>query len=230
MALRVHSIFGGIAVSHLIESDGGLVLVDAGLPGLEHFILRRMASLGRDDLRLIFVTHAHMDHYGGAAALRRLTGAPNASHRDDADVMARGETHLGSCRGFGRIIGPFLPMLEANVPPEPTQADVLVEDGTDLRAYGLDGVVIHTPGHTPGSSCLFVEERFAFVSDLISAVFGVRGAIFFAQDWTQVPRNLARIQALEPEKIYVGHALRPVDGARLQRCRVNASWYGVSEG
>jgi hydroxyacylglutathione hydrolase len=230
MVLRVHSIFGGIAVSHLIESDGGLVLVDAGLPGFEHFILRRMAALGRDDLRLIFITHAHMDHYGGAAALRRLTGAPIAIHRDDAGAMARGETNLGSCRGFGRVIGPFLPMLEANAPPEPTQADVLVEDGTDLRAYGLDGVVVHTPGHTPGSSCLFVEERFAFVSDLISAVFGVRGAIFFSQDWTQVPRNLARIRALEPEKIYVGHALRPVDGARLQRCRVDASWYGVSEG
>ena len=230
MVLRVYSIFTGIAVSHLIESDGGLVLIDAGLPGLEHLILRRMAILGRDDLRLIFITHAHLDHYGGAAALRRLTGAPIAIHRDDADVMARGETHLGSCRGFGRVIGPFLPMLEANVPLEPTQADVFVEDGADLCAYGLDGVVIHTPGHTPGSSCLLVDGRLAFVSDLISAVFGVRGAIFFSQDWTQVPRNLARIQTLKPEKIYTGHSLRPVDGAQLQRCRINADWYGVSEG
>ncbi|MFL7791577.1 MAG: MBL fold metallo-hydrolase, partial [Anaerolineae bacterium] len=209
MVLRVHSIFGGIAVSHLIESDGGLVLVDAGLPGFERLILRRMAALGRDDLRLIFITHAHVDHYGSAAALRRLTGVPIAIHRDDADAMAQGETDLGSCRGFGRVIGPFLPVLEASVPLEPTQADVLVEDGSDLRPYGLDGMVIHTPGHTPGSSCLFVDGRLAFVSDLISAVFGVRGAIFFAQDWTQVPRNLARIQALEPEKIYVGHSLRP---------------------
>jgi hydroxyacylglutathione hydrolase len=230
VVLRVHSIFGGIAVSHLIESDGGLVLVDAGLPGFERLILRRMAALGRDDLRLIFITHAHVDHYGSAAALRRLTGVPIAIHRDDADAMAQGETDLGSCRGFGRVIGPFLPVLEASVPLEPTQADVLVEDGSDLRPYGLDGMVIHTPGHTPGSSCLFVDGRLAFVSDLISAVFGVRGAIFFAQDWTQVPRNLARIQALEPEKIYVGHSLRPVDGARLQRCRIDDSWYGVSEG
>jgi len=108
MPLQVHNIPMGIAPARLIESDASLVLVDAGLPRYEHRVLRRMRALGLDDPRLIFVTHAHLDHYGSAAALRRLTGAPIAIHRADGDTMARGDTPLGSVRGRGRLMWALL--------------------------------------------------------------------------------------------------------------------------
>ena len=108
MSLPVHNIPTGMSTAYLIESDGGLALVDAGLPRYERRVLRRMRALGRDDLRLIFITHAHLDHYGSAAALRRLTGAPIAIHRADGDTMARGDTPLGSVRGRGRLMWALL--------------------------------------------------------------------------------------------------------------------------
>ena len=138
-----------MACAYLIENEAGLVLVDTGLPRHEHRVMRRMRTLGRDDLRLIFITHAHLDHYGSAAALRRLTGAPIGVHRADGDAMARGETSLGLARGRGKLLRALLPLLELVLCLEPTSPDSLLNDGNDLRAYGLDAVVLHTPGHTP---------------------------------------------------------------------------------
>ncbi len=217
MSLAVHSIVTGMSTVQLIESDAGLVLVDAGLPRYERKVVRRMRALGRDTLGLIFVTHAHLDHYGSAAALRRLTGAPIAIHRADGDAMARGLTPLGSVRGHGRLMWVLLRLLEPFLRPEPTAADVLLDDGDDLRAYGLDAVVLHTPGHTPGSSCLIVEGRLAFVGDLLSTTIRPRVQRSFAHDWSLIPRSLARLQALGPELVYAGHGCRPLSGQALQR-------------
>jgi glyoxylase-like metal-dependent hydrolase (beta-lactamase superfamily II) len=217
MSLAVHSITTGMSTVHLVESDAGPVLVDAGLPRYEQKVVRRMHALGRDTLRLIFITHAHLDHYGSAAALRRLTGAPIAIHRADGDAMARGATPLGSVRRHGRLMWALLRLLEPCLRPEPTAADVLLDDGDDLRAYGLDAVVLHTPGHTPGSSCLIVEGRIAFVGDLLSTTIRPRVQRSFAHDWSLIPHSLARLQALRPELVYAGHGCRPLSGQALQR-------------
>jgi glyoxylase-like metal-dependent hydrolase (beta-lactamase superfamily II) len=223
--IRVHIITMGIAPAYLIESEAGLVLVDAGLPGYERRVLRRMQRLGRDDrstersrqsLRLIYVTHAHLDHYGSAAALRRFTGAPIAVHRADADVMARGESPVGETRGRGRVMWPILRQFERLLPHEPTPPDLLLNDGDDLRACGLDAVVVHTPGHTPGSSCLIVEGRLAFVGDLLANSILPRVQRSYAYDWALIPQSLARVQALEPEWVYPGHG-RPLSGERFRR-------------
>jgi hydroxyacylglutathione hydrolase len=217
MSLFVHSIAMGMSTAYLIESDVGLVLVDAGLPRLERRVLRRTRALGGGSLRLIFITHAHLDHYGSAAALRRLTGAPIAIHRADGDAMARGKTPIGSVRRHGRSLWVLLRLFEPYLRPEPTMPDVLLDDGDDLRAYGLDAVVLHTPGHTPGSSCFIVEERIAFVGDLLSNLVRARVQRSFADDWSLIPDSLARLQALRPEWVYAGHGRRPLSGQALQR-------------
>ena len=214
----------GMARAYLVESDAGLILVDAGLPRYERRVLRRMQSLGRDDLRLIFITHAHLDHYGSAVALRRLTGAPIAVHRADGDAMARGETLVGSVRGRGWLLWALNPLFEPVLRPEPTPPDTLLDDGDDLRAYGLDAVVLHTPGHTPGSSCLIFEGCIAFAGDLLSTSGWPRVQSCFADDWSLIPDSLARLQALRLEWVYAGHGRHPISGEKLQRLRANYSW------
>jgi len=211
----------GISTAYLVENDNGLVLIDAGLPHYEQRVLRRMRALGRDDLRLVFITHAHLDHYGSAAALRRLTGAPIAIHRADGDAMARGETPVNSVRGQGWLLWTLKLLLEPYIRPEATSPDLLLDDGDDLRSYGLDAVVLHTPGHTPGSSCLIVEERIAFAGDLLSTSGWPRVQNCFAIDWSLIPDSLARLQSLRPEWVYAGHGRRSLSGEALQRLKSN---------
>ena len=229
MVSRVHAVPLGLSQAYLLESDAGVVLVDAGSPHQERVILRHLQALrqtqdkalGSDNgchfLRLIFITHAHLDHYGSAAALRRLTGAPVAIHRADAEAMARGETRLGSARGRGKLMQVLLPLVELCLRPEPVKPDLLLEDGDNLGEYGLEARVIHTPGHTLSSSCLIVEKRLGFVGDLLSNTGRPHLQSLYAEDWSLLRQSYVRLQGTELETVYPGHGRRPVSGKTLQR-------------
>jgi glyoxylase-like metal-dependent hydrolase (beta-lactamase superfamily II) len=213
----------GVSVAHLVETELACTLVDAGIPGTERAILRRMRKIGREDLKLVFVTHAHIDHYGSAAALRRLTGAALAVHRADAEALARGDSPIGSARGFGRVVlglmrwGGKVPRVEA------TPADLILADGDPLDLSGSSATVLHTPGHTDGSSCLIVDGRLAFAGDLLAGGARLRLQSTFATDWALLPTSLWRLQGVSPELVYTSHSCRPARGDALQRLRPDRS-------
>jgi glyoxylase-like metal-dependent hydrolase (beta-lactamase superfamily II) len=207
----------GMSLAYLIESAHGLTLIDAGSPGKEEKVLRLMADIGRDDLRLIFITHAHLDHYGSAAAIRRQSGAQIAVHQDDAEVMAQGATILGEARGRGRILPPFLGLYERFRGPEPTRPDLILRDGDRLDDFGLDGRLLHTPGHTRGSSCLIVKEEIAFVGDLITNNGRPRLQRLYAQDWDSLTVSFERLRGLDPTVVFPGHGRRPISNSQLQK-------------
>lgn len=209
-----------MSCAYLIEVEQGLVLVDTGGPWAKNTVLRKMRALGRQELRLIYLTHAHFDHYAGAGALRRATGAPIAIHQADAQALAQGKTEIGSARSLGKVMSAFLPLAMRALRPEGMRADILLKAGDTLNDYGLEAVVVHTPGHTAGSSSLLVdckttEERLAFVGDLITSNWGVRPQRFFAQDWDQIAESVMRIHELHPRWVYGGHGCRAFPGEAL---------------
>jgi glyoxylase-like metal-dependent hydrolase (beta-lactamase superfamily II) len=208
--MKIHSIQAGFGVAHIIETDKGLYLVDAGSPKNERKILAQMHALGREDLRLIFLTHSHFDHFGSAAQLRRLTGAPIAIHEADAAYLAKAETPLGIVRGRGKVAQFLLPLAERIYQPEPILADIPFADGHDFAELGLDARAVHLPGHTPGSSGLVVGGKIAFVGDLISTTGEPHSQRFYATDWSQVSESLNRLKGLNPEWVYSGHGTDPL--------------------
>lgn len=216
--MTVHGIKAGLAWCHLVEGDGGLVLVDAGSRGHADRILKHVHALGKP-LRLIFVTHAHLDHYGCAAAVRRATGAVIAIHGADADDMARGVTNVGTVRLWGHLTKRVLPLIERVAGPEPVEADVTVEEGDDLTRWGLDARVIHTPGHTPGSCTLLTGDSVAFVGDLVSPMLFPHPQMLYAVDWTRLADSLRRVQALSPRRVYCGHGGAAMSGEAFRRIR-----------
>jgi glyoxylase-like metal-dependent hydrolase (beta-lactamase superfamily II) len=214
-SIRVHCLPFRESRAYLIESKAGVVLVDAGWPGRDRAILETMRQIGRTDLRLIFITHAHIDHYGNAAAIRRATGAPIAIHQADAEAMANGKTHVGVARKWGLLGKLLLPLIERIWPPEPASADIIFDDGYRLDQFGLDAVAIHTPGHTAGSSCLVVQEKAIFVGDLLTFHSRLAPQKNYAQDWTQVPAGVQRALDFEPQWIFPGHG-KPVNRERFR--------------
>ncbi len=234
--LYIYPIPLGLVSAYLIESAEGLFLVDAGLPHWENVVLRRIRALGRkpDELQLIYITHAHLDHYGSAAALRRATGAPIAIHRADADAMAQGETRLGSIRSLGWLLAALLPLANQVLRPEPTLPDLLLDDG-DVLDLGLsfNASVLHTPGHTPGSSCLIIEKKekdkdkgrerwgqhdqIVFAGDLVSQTVYPHGQRYLAHDWDLLSNSLDRLQNLCPQFVYPGHGPGPLDEAAMRQ-------------
>src|SRR2546428_13907053 len=90
IAEGVYRIPGRAANTYLVDAPLGLVLVDTGLPGSEKRILSTMARLGKQPrkVKLIVLTHRHIDHIGSAAALKKETGASLASHQFEKPYVA----------------------------------------------------------------------------------------------------------------------------------------------
>ena len=116
-----------------------------------------LARLARHHLTLkqIIVTHAHIDHIGGAAQLKRVTGAPVFFHQQDLPLVAMLDVQAGWL----------------GVPtPEKVGLDQSAEDGLTTGIAGLETEVIHTPGHTPGSICLlFPKQELLLAGDTLFA-------------------------------------------------------------
>jgi len=104
------------------------------------------AVLARHGLKVtaIVITHAHIDHMGGAAKLKAATGAPVHMNRDDQLLY----DHLDMQAGW---LG-----MET---PERTSIDTEARDGDKLQLAGCDFHVLHTPGHTQGSLCLWIPAE-----------------------------------------------------------------------
>ncbi len=215
----LHILPAGLGQFFLLEYPHGLYLVDCSTPGNEGLLLAKLRELGRDDLKLIWITHAHYDHYGSAAALRERTGALIGVHPADADSLARGESPLGTPRGRGFIYPLAQPLVRLWRPLRAAPPDFTLQDGETLERFGLDARVLHTPGHTPGHTCLLLADGTAFAADLIGSSSHPHLQNLLATGWSQLPASLAHLQAARPAVLYTGHSRRPLSGEDLQQIR-----------
>ncbi len=215
MKVQVYPIHLSLSEAYLVQFESGVVLVDAGIPGEEKNILRVLQQLNCN-LDLIFITHAHYDHYGSAAALQRATGARIAIHTDDVNDVLHGKSPLGTVRGRGWLGRMLLPLASSILPLEPTPVDLRLEDDQDLTPFGFEARVLHLPGHTSGSAGLWVQERLAFTGDLVTNWLKPRPQRFYAADWSLVGVSLKRLQLLQPDCVYPGHGKTPILNQELQ--------------
>lgn len=220
--VRLHPIACGLGYAFIIETPRGLYLIDAGSPGQQDRVLSKMKALGRTDLQLIWITHAHYDHYGSATALRQLTGARVGVHPADAHSLATGQSPLGTPHHYGFIFTWIQPLLIRFRPLPATSPDFTLRDGETLESFGLDASVMHTPGHTPGHTCLLLPGGIAFAGDLIARFPSPQMQHLVATDWDQLANSLAHFQSARPKWIYTGHSRLPLPGKSLQKIAYRA--------
>jgi len=113
-------------------------------PGDE--VQRILAVLAQHNLTLkqILVTHAHIDHIAGAARLKAISGAPILYNASDLPLVRMMDVQAG-------WIGAATPDVR---PPDDT-----LDDGKIIAITGLSGSILHTPGHTQGSCCLYLPAQ-----------------------------------------------------------------------
>src|SRR5882757_3835115 len=130
--------------SYLITTPQGHILINTGLAESAALIRAHVEKLGFKftDIKILLATHAHYDHVGAMAAVKKMTGAKLMIEEKDAPVMADGGN---SDYVFGGKGSTFLPV----------KADRLLHDHDTVTLGGMHLLVLHHPGHTKGA-CSFL--------------------------------------------------------------------------
>ncbi len=123
------------------------------------------------------ITHAHVDHAGGAAELRERSAAPIIAHEADLPYYRR-EKQMTFCP-TGNVGRHFLKTPLPHQDYKGFEPDVILSgnDSYDLSRFGLEGTILHTPGHTKGSISVVLESNEALVGDLLASGILIGGVI-----------------------------------------------------
>lgn len=125
---------------YLITTPEGHILINTGTVESVPMIRKSIAQLGFKftDIKILLATHAHFDHVGGMAAIKKMTGAQMMINEKDAPVLADG--------GFSDYA------LGGKVSFAPIKANRLLHDHDTIALGGMQVVMLHHPGHTKGAS------------------------------------------------------------------------------
>jgi glyoxylase-like metal-dependent hydrolase (beta-lactamase superfamily II) len=222
MGPEVHTLSLGYVNCYLIREEG-TILVDAGASNHARAILRKLDALSvkPDDISLILLTHGHADHTGSAAELQRLTGAPVATHPRDTEWVESGESAMPRGVGvWGKALAAMLRVIAPAMSASPAPVDLaLGDEGLSLEPYGIQGTVLHTPGHSPGSVSLLLDSGQAFVGDLVMNGLPMRfgpGLPLFADDVETLRKSVRLLLDRGAKRIYPAHG-RPFPADALAK-------------
>ena len=123
---------------YFIPTDAGHILIDGGMPGEGQYVANAIRKLGFDpgDVKILLNSHAHLDHSGGLAELKAMTGAKLIASEGDRSAL-EGGFYLGSEDDSAM-----------NAPP--VKVDRTIADGEELKLGDVTLTAHITPGHSRG--------------------------------------------------------------------------------
>jgi glyoxylase-like metal-dependent hydrolase (beta-lactamase superfamily II) len=216
LAPSLHRIGNDIVAAYLVEENGQLTLIDAGVSGQWSDLQSELQSMGRSvsDIRGLILTHGDTDHVGFAERLRRDHGVKVFVHEADAP-RARGEVRKPNASGGSMKIGPFLRFMwyagrKGGLRTTWVKEVQTLADGETLD-LPCSPQIVHVPGHTPGSIAVHVPAVDAvFVGDALTTGHVLTGATGpqpapFTLEPQQALESLRRIEGLGATWVLPGH-------------------------
>jgi glyoxylase-like metal-dependent hydrolase (beta-lactamase superfamily II) len=198
----------GFVNTFLLEGSDGCTLIDSGMPGSADQLLQAIAKLGKQpqDIRHILLTHAHVDHIGSLAALKKATGAGAYMHALDAPIATSGTGFRPMKAAPGLRMGMMFRMFVRPVASvEAAAIEHTIKDGQQLPiAGGL--TAIHVPGHCAGQLAFLWSQHggVLFASDTCSNRWGLGWSLGY-EDFNEGRHSLRRLTTLDFEVACFGH-------------------------
>lgn len=198
----VHRIASGNVNCYIVTNKDKAILIDTGRKKYREKILEKCKEY---HVRLIVLTHGHMDHCQNAAYLANALRVPIAMSEKDMDMIPDNRKQPMSAKNFlGKIV-----LLVSLSSFEKDSLDVFepmiyLKNGHDLNEYGIDAKVVELPGHTNGSIGLEIEGDKLFVGDALMNMFYPTVSMLYV-DEQEMLSSAQYISELGERTIYFGH-------------------------
>jgi glyoxylase-like metal-dependent hydrolase (beta-lactamase superfamily II) len=212
----------GMVNSFLLETDDGLLMIDAGWPNKTETIFAAVRESGHNpaDIRHLVLTHGHIEHAGSAAEVRRRTGARTYAHAIDLELINKGEAERPGTSvtpGFIPAIAYLLFIEYGGTTYESFPVDQVLKDGEALP-MAADIEVVHSPGHCAGHVALLLRQDGVLVAgDICSNIMGLSYCVL-NEDISLARRTILRVANYPFERAVFGHG-KPLDKRANQQLK-----------
>ena len=182
--------------SYLVSTSGGLVLLDTTFGDTADSVLSAIRKLGfsPSNLKYIFITHSHLDHFGGAGKIQELTGARVAMSMEDWQSVEAQQQKAAS--GSGQATNQSLGLRLVR--------DLVVHDNDVITVGDTTFKFYFTPGHTVGATSIEfqVRDRGKQYRAIVPGGMGMQ----FGPEWTPIfIKSIERLKQLGPWDVMLGN-------------------------
>jgi glyoxylase-like metal-dependent hydrolase (beta-lactamase superfamily II) len=213
----------GMVNAFLLLKEGSAILMDTGLPNSVPKVERVLKKNGLSwkNLKLICLTHAHIDHAGSATDIRAVSGAPILAHKDELPYCAGEPPKVFPTGGFGKL---FRKTGAIEQKFQYFQPDIVMSDEEmSLDEFGFSVHLVHTPGHTPGSLSACLSSGDVIAGDLAASGILLGGIILknkpkqppFEESARAVARSLQNLLDRGSSRFFLGHG-GPLNSAQIK--------------
>jgi hydroxyacylglutathione hydrolase len=211
---RITRVLFGRSNVFLLSNNTSRLLVDTGWDPDAGRLLKRLRVSGNPDA--VIMTHTHFDHAGNAGMLRDYCAPVFIVQEREKDFLESGFSPIPrGLMGWTRFIYKFGAERAPRWFRVPgVKADVVFGDRYDLSVFGFNACILHTPGHSAGSSCVLVDNEIALVGDTLGGF--IPGSVF--PPWGDDGRML--IQSWKKLLDTGCHTFHPAHGFTVSRQRL----------
>lgn len=216
----------GMTRCFFVRCDGGYLMIDTNLPGTYERFRRKLDRLGvnLDEIKYLMLTHHHDDHAGFAANILKDTHAKLIVHELAIPMLRKGQlespfTKEGMAQGrfFNRWMMYTMAFLSMFVrrtwsyPPVEIRDEDFVVKGDDLdllKTIGVNGIILHTPGHSSDSISVVLADGSALVADAamnFMMLLGAQHRPIYAEDYNEVFKSWQKLIEHGAKVIYTAH-------------------------
>ena len=185
-----------------VEEDGCAILIDTAMAAYRDKILNGCKD---KNIRLIVLTHGHVDHIQNAAALSKALKAPIAMHNADYYLTRDNmEESMSANTLFGKFMLALIKNQLKNGKVELFEPEVFLLDGDTLDGYGVKAKIVHLPGHTKGSIGIVVGISDIFVGDALMNIMYPTKSLLFGNQMDML-ESIGKIGSYKSATVHFGH-------------------------
>ena len=195
----------GFVNCYLVGTGDGHILIDTGCSDKRADLVKELENAGchPGSLKLIVLTHGDFDHTGNAAYLREKFGVKTAMHRDDTEMVDRGNMFYNR-KQPNILIRRMVPIIFGFHKSNRFNPDLYIDDGYDFSKHGFDAKVISIPGHSKGSIGILTVGGCLFCGDLLGNT--EKPDIWsIMDDMTAAHASVEKLKCFTINTVYPGH-------------------------